>query len=218
MKNWRASLGLRAQQKPVRTRHLGEGPQISLALSVLFRHLRVGRKYNILDLGPACGSNVDFFSQFASKIYIEDFYQTLTSFGYLSPEDGISYEEAFEYFFPYWENTRFDYIIGWDIVNYLKRDEFYHLISYLGRFCHPGTCFFSLVSTLKHIPERPTTFKIIDQERLFYTVNSSVVSSCPQYAQGDLNQLMPGFRVTNSFLLRNGFKEYLLVCDRPTAR
>ena len=103
--------------------------------------------------------------------------------------------------------------MAWDIFNYLERDEFKSLITHLGNFCHKGTLLFSLISTRKHIPEKPTTFRIVDQENLQNQIESSVLRLCPGYQQTDLNHLMPHFRVCNSFLLRNGFKEYLFVYE-----
>lgn len=200
-------------KKAVTEANLEPEPNTSLALNVLYYQLRYEKKYNILDLGPALGANVDFFSQFSCKIYIEDLYQTLGSFDFFSPEDGFSYQAVFEYLLPYTSNTRFDIIMGWDIFNYLERDEFESLIRYIGNFCHKGTLLFALISTRKHIPEKPTTFRILDQERLLYQTGSSVLRLCPRYQQTDLNHLMPNFRVCNSFLLRNGFKEYLFVYE-----
>ena len=182
---------------------------ISLVLNVVYHQLHPERKYHILDLGSAFGSNVDFFSQFRCKIHIEDLYQTLSSFDFLSPEDGFSYDVVYDYLLPYGRNTSFDLIFVWDLFNYMEEDEFRHLVLYLGKFCRKGTLLFSLISTLKHIPESPTRFKILDQEHLQYEVSSPVLKPCPRYQQTDLTRLMPHFRVCNSFLLRNGFKEYL---------
>jgi len=209
MKQLFSALSLKSKAEPVEDSPLEPNASASLALNVLYDQLRQQRKYHILDLGPALGGNVDFFSQFSCKVYIEDFYRTLTSFDYLSPEDGVSYQAVFEYLLPYRRNTRFDIILTWDIFNYLERDEFQALIRHLGRFCHKGTLLFALIATSKLIPEKPTTFKILDQKRLIYETNSSVLRQCPTYQQTDLNELMPDFRVRNSFLLRNGFKEYL---------
>ena len=186
---------------------------VSLALNSLYHQLSPGRKYNILDLGPALGANVDFFSQFPTKIYIEDLHRTLTSFDFFSPEDGFTYQTVFNYLLPYSSNTRFDIIMAWDILNYLEREEYRHLIGHLIHFCHTSTLLFALISTSKHIPEKPTTFRIVDQEHLLYETNSGILRDCPQYEQTDLNALMPGFRVCNSFLLRNGFKEYLFIYE-----
>jgi len=213
MKEWLSGLTVKPQEESGDT-PIGEpAANTSLALNVLYYQLRYERKYNILDLGPALGANVDFFSQFPCKIYIEDLYRTLASFDYFSPEDGFTPQDVFEYLLPYGESTRFDVIMGWDIFNYLERDEFSSLIAHLAKYCRKGTLIFSLISTLKHIPEKPTTFRILNQEQLLYQVNSSVLKTCPKYQQTDLNHLMPNFRVCNSFLLRNGFKEYLFTCE-----
>ena len=182
---------------------------ISLVLNVVYHQLHPERKYHILDLGAASGSNVDFFSQFRCKIHIEDLYQTLSSFDFLSPEDGFSYDVVYDYLLPYGRNTSFDLIFAWDLFNYMEEAEVHHLVLYLGKFCRTGTLLFSLISTSKHIPESPTKFKILDQEHLQYEISSPVLRPGPRYQQTDLTRLMPHFRICNSFLLRNGFKEYL---------
>ena len=185
----------------------------SLGFNTLFHQFRGNRKYKILDLGPAVGDNVDFFSQFRCRIFIEDLYRTLNSFEYLTPDDGFSYAAVFEYLLPYLKNTRFDFILAWDVFNYLDRDEFRHLILHLSQFSRKGTVLFSLISTLKHIPETPYRFKIIDSENLLYNCSSMNLKPGPRYEPSDLAELMPNFRICNSFLLRNGFKEYLFLCD-----
>jgi len=211
MKQWFSALGLKSKEKPIEEPLPEPESSSSLALKLLYDQLRHQRKYHVLDLGPALGANVDFFSQFSCKVYIEDFYRTLSSFDYLS-EDKLSYQAVFEYLLPYEKNTRFDIILGWDLFNYLERDELQSLIFHLGHFCHKGTLLFALISTSQYVPEKPTTFQIVDHDRLLYQTNSTVLRQCPKYQQTDLNQLIPHFRVSNSFLLRNGFKEYLLSC------
>ena len=213
MNKWMPPLGVKTKQEPIELTSSELEVNTSLALNVLYYQLRHEKKCHIWDLGPALGANVDFFSQFSCKIYIEDLYHTLSSFDYFSPEDGFTYQTVFDYLLPYTQNTRFDIIMSWDIFNYLERDEFKSLISHLGNFCNKGTLLFSLISTLKHIPEKPTTFRIQDQASLQYQAGSTVLRPCPGYQQTDLNHLMPHFRVCNSFLLRNGFKEYLLVYE-----
>ena len=49
----------------------------------------------------------------------------------------------------------------------------------------------------------------MDQESLMYVSQSTVVRDCPRYESTDLSHLMPNFRVANSFVLRNGYREYL---------
>ncbi len=212
MKQWFSGLGLKSKEEPMEDSSPEPETSASLALKVLYDQLRLQRKYHILDLGPALGANVDFFAQFSCKVYIEDFYRTLTSFDYLS-EDKLSYQAVFEYLLPNQKNTRFDIILGWDLFNYLERDELQSLILHLSHFCHKGTLLFALISTSQYVPEKPTTFQIVQHDRLLYQTNSTVLRQCPRYQQTDLNKLIPNFRVSNSFLLRNGFKEYLFSCE-----
>jgi hypothetical protein len=183
----------------------------SPALNILFHEFRPEQKYHILDLGRAFSSNVEFFSQYTCRIYIEDFYSTLSSFDYLSPEDGISYDSVFEYLLPYRRGTRFDVVLTWDLLNYLEREEFRAFFRHLDGYCRRGSFLFALISTAKHIPEKPTHFRILDFENLQYEAHASVLRPCPQYQPSDFNQLMPGFRTYSSFQLRNNFREYLFL-------
>ncbi len=186
----------------------------SLALNALLQRLRSDRRYHLLDLGMASGVNVEFYSRFAAKIYIEDLYRTLSSFDYLSPDDGASYDTVFRYLLPYQRGTRFDIILGWDLFNYLQPREFLFLSRHLARFCAPGALMFALVSTRDSIPEQPGRYTIVDDQTLSYRTSSAVMRASPKYQETQLAQLMPNFRVANSFLLRNGFKEYLFACNR----
>lgn len=215
MKRWFSEISLKVKEASPEPPPQHSKEYISLALNSLYHCLSPGQKYNILDLGPAMGANVDFFSQFPAKMYIEDFYHTLTSFDFLSPEDGVSYQTVFDYLLPYSPSTSFDVIMSWDIFNYLEREEYKSLIGHISQFCHPSTLVFALISTSKYIPEKPNTFRILDQEHIIYQFNSNVLRPCPQYQSTDLTELMPNFRVCNSFLLRNGFKEYLFANSTP---
>jgi hypothetical protein len=185
--------------------------QKSLALNTLFHQIKEGQKYTILDLGPPVGANVEFFSQYSCKLFIEDLFETITSFDFLSPEDGFSYDKVFSYLLPFQKSCRFDFILTWDVLNYLDREAFRSLMVHLGRFSRKGTVMFSLISTNRHMPETPHRFKILDKENLCYMSQSSVLRECPRYESTDLTHMMPDFRVANSFFLRNGYREYLFL-------
>jgi hypothetical protein len=210
---WLSSIWSKGEQGLEGALPQASGVYVSLAMQVLLQQLKPERRYSILDLGSAQGRNIEFFSQFAGKISVEDLHATLTSFDFLSPEDGFSYEAVFEYLLPYRKNTRFDIILAWDLLNYLEKDEFKHLIRHLSRFCRAGTFLLALICTSKHMPDKPTRFHIVDEQNLEYRNDSNVLRACPLYQQGDLKNLLPSFRVYNSFLLRNGMKEYLFVFE-----
>ena len=183
--------------------------QRSLALKTLTQRLRREKQYNVLDLGCSVRQNVEFCSNFCRKLYIEDFYCTLSSFDFLSPEDGVPLKTVYQYLLPFQPGTHFDIILTWDLLNYLNELEFQELMCHLGRFCRRDTLLLAFISTLKSIPEHPARYSIIDNETISSQKLSDIVRPCPQYQEPQLVKLMPGYVVLNSYLLRNGFKEYL---------
>jgi hypothetical protein len=188
-------------------------PQKSLALNGLFHQFREGRKYRVLDLGPAVAKNVEFFAQVRCRLQIEDLYGTLSSFDYFSPEDGFSYEAVMGYLMPFHRSASFDVILAWDLPNYLDREVLRHLIQHLSRSCRSGTLLFMWVATSRYIPETPLRFQILDEETLLCSGHGSVLRPSPHYEASDLTRLMPRFRVCNSFALRNGYREYLMAYE-----
>ncbi|TND04989.1 MAG: hypothetical protein FD120_1267 [Gammaproteobacteria bacterium] len=167
------------------------------------------RPCRVLELGPAFGANVEFLSQYSSKICIEDLYQTLASVGPLFTGDERTFCPVYETLLPYRADTRFDVILLWDLLDYLEASDIRRLIRHLGRFCQRGTLLYALVSTRQKIPAEPTNFKIVGKDQLLYQCSTTEERDCPRYRQGALLELLRGFRVERSFLLRNGMQEYL---------
>lgn len=214
---------LRSSERPASERQEDKGDltvaQTSLALNTLIHRLKSKpRDYRFLDLGPASGQKLEFLSQYACKIHFEDLYRTLNSFDYLSPEDGVSYDSVFRYLLPYNRTIRFDVVFCWDVLNYLNPEEFRHLMRHVTRYCNGGALLFALISTQKTIPEQPAKFEIAGPETLSCRIRARIMRKCPQYQETDLARFMPNFNVMNSFLLRNGFKEYLFAYDRHRGR
>ncbi len=182
----------------------------SLALAALFEEFRKGRKLQVLDLGSAVGSNVEFLSSYGCKLYIEDLYSALSS-RTSTTEGEIVGPEFFSEFLNLPEDTRFDVVIAWDLFNYLKRKELAYLAVELRRICRPGAFLFALVSILKQVPAQPYRFRIVDEETLSYERRSPTDRPSPRFAPAEINDSLRGFRVDRSFLMRHGVQEYLLV-------
>lgn len=185
----------------------------SLALAALLKEIRQDRKLEVLDLGPAVGSNVEFFSRFGCKIYIEDLYAALSSRQPSGSEGEEAGPQFFAEFLPLPEAERIDVVLAWDRFDYLTRKELRHFVGHLGRFCHAGTYVFALVSYGKQIPAQPMRFRILDEENLLYEPVTAATRPSPRYAPAELNDILRGFRVSRSFLLRHGIQEYLFVHD-----
>jgi hypothetical protein len=186
------------------------GPEVhrSLALPYVFTALARGHKMNVLDLGPAIGSNVERLSEYGCKLNIEDLYASKTAVA----EQGSLGADFFQQFIDPPEGTQFDLVLAWDLFNYLDRKELKHLAERLRRFCRPGALLFALISIHKTIPAQPIRFRFDPtQDQLVYERRTTVERPGPRFAPAELNQTLAGFRVDRSFLLRHGIQEYLFV-------
>ncbi len=181
----------------------------SLGLSALLGLLRADRKYSILDLGKALGGNIDFWSQFSCRLYIEDFYRYYLPLQATAPEDAE--RPLLEGLLAYPPETAFDIILAWDLFDYLNPEELETLIQKLCAWCRPGTLLFALVSSLPRIPAEPVVFRILDSERMIYDVRTQETRPCPRHQPRDVAKLMARFNVSHSFLLRHGVQEYVFI-------
>ncbi len=181
----------------------------SLGLAALLAATSRSDKLQVLDLGSAVGSNVEFLSRFGCKLYIEDLYAALATRGAMLERDRTPGPGLFPGLLPLPEDACFDVVLAWDIFNYLERKELGQLILYLARFCRPGARLLAFMSTLKQIPAQPIRFKIVDPEHLIYERQTTVERPGPRYAPAELNELLRGFHIDRSFLLRHGVQEYL---------
>ena len=179
----------------------------SLALPALVRGLETGRQ-RILDLGPAVGTNVGFFSHLPCNLFIADLHDALFPG---SSEGVIRRRELFDQLLrselP--EESDFDLVLAWDLLNYLDTDEMRALSRHLATVCTPGAVLFALVTTRKVMPNKPAVFRILDPSHLSYELEAGVRREAPRYKEPDLNRAMPEFNVESTYLLRNGMQEYL---------
>ncbi|MEA2602790.1 MAG: hypothetical protein QOF89_3782 [Acidobacteriota bacterium] len=200
------------KEQPGRAQAVAE-PDVhrSLALSALFDEIR-GRKVQVLDLGSAVGSNVEFLSQFGCKLYIEDLYAALST-RKPSGEGELAGPEFFAEFLAVPDETRFDVVFAWDLFNYLHRKELIHFAKQLRHHCNPGARVLALMSILKTMPAQPYRFKIQDEQHLIYEPRTGSERPSPRYAPAEMTDTFKGFRVDRSFLLRHGIQEFLLAKD-----
>jgi Methyltransferase domain len=187
-------------------------PQVhkSLALAALFTEIRRARKCQVLDLGSAVGSNVEFLSQFGCKLFIEDLYASLSSRTTVGEGD-LAGPEFFSEFLALPDDTRFDVVLAWDRLNYLHRKELAAFGELLRRYCRPGALVFAQIYYHKQIPAQPNRYKIQDEAHLVYERQTAVERPSPRFAPAEVTGLLKGFRVDRSFLLQHGIQEYLLV-------
>ena len=183
----------------------------SLALKYVLRRLLEKRHARVLDLGAAIGPNVSFIGRYAPKLYISDLYNTLRSRPAGLPKDRLRLERLLSKELPASDLGAFDLILAWDLLNYLTGDQVAVLGQHLARACRRESLVFALITNSKQMPAQPIRFRIIDIDTLSYTIDSDLGRPSPLFKEPDLNRWLPDFEVETSFLLRNGFQEYVFL-------
>ena len=183
----------------------------SLGLKALLESLAADRKYRILDLGPAIGTNIEFLTRYSLKIRVEDLHKSLQAAGLFGNGNGVFNESSLMAAMPFSVDEQFDVVLAWDLLNYFNAEELKVLVRYLGAACTRGGYFFAMGATAKEMPDMPTIYRILTAETLLYSTNSQDMRICPRYAPRDLALLMDGFHINSSYILRNGIREYVFV-------
>ena len=195
------------------------GEYHSLAFPGVVEKFVEDQKYQVLDLGRAHGPNVEFFSQFSCTFWVADLYRALQSYTLAPAEDeGARLAEVFEELLPYPEDTRFDLILAWDLLNYLRPEQIEAMSHRLASFSKIGTTIFAMIAIHQSIPARPCGFKIVDAANFDYDSVSDRSRPSPRHKEPDLCRWIPGFEVENTILLRNGLQEYVFVFDPKPPR
>jgi SAM-dependent methyltransferase len=192
----------------------------SMGLKALLWELREGTPCSILDLGPALGGNVAFWSRFPCRIQIEDLHSSLADF---SLDETEAWNPAvLDRMFCFTSDAQFDVILCWDLLNYLRSEQVTALLAHLARFCRPGALLFALFWLAPRIPDEPIIFRIIDAEHMEYINRTAKTRSWAGFQARDIGRFSDDFEISNSFLLRHSIQEYLFVCRardaQPTAR
>jgi len=162
---------------------------------------------DILEMGPACGRNLEFWSHFSHSIFVADLRDSLPL---------PSLEDEREYQKPEWHailnlpaGRNFDVILVWDLLNYIDESALPGLIDYLHCYCKSGTILFTMIIDQPQMPEDNYVFQIMDVEHLGYKAIYSPLRPCSRLQPRVVENTMRGFRTVDSYRMRHGIIEYL---------
>ena len=182
----------------------------SPCLKLLHERLADDERHVILDLGPAVGDNVRYFTELGCKLIIADLHESLFGSSARQPDNERWFEQMLERDLPSIEGPSVDVILAWDLLNYLTIDQMRPLATALARYCDRRTQLFAMIAIQKEMPARPTQFNIIDPEHIAFQPDVQWQREAPRYTEPDLKRGLPDFEVDVSFLLRSGLQEYML--------
>ena len=181
----------------------------SQSLRRLLESLAPDSRPAVLDLGAPLASNLKLLSALSCRVRIADLHRSLCAES-LESRKPEAIGALLERLLPLGPDERFDALLAWDVLDYLRPDQVAALMARLTPAFRPEALALVLVSTRRQIPAQPQRYRIVDRESLAYEGPQQPVRACPRYTQGDLARMLPGFSVRSSLLLRNGFQEYLL--------
>jgi len=201
----------RAATPPPGSAPVAAAPEVhrSPALGELFGLLHPDERLHVIDLGPAVGANISFLSErFPCSVEVVDLVRSLgpvvtgdaaNAIARVLPEEG---EPA-------------DLVLAWDVFNYLDRDLFRAAGRVLSARCRPGATLFAMIVTLPEMGREPGKYLLQAASggiELQYRPEPGR-RACPRYRPAEVHQMLPGFSVDRSLLLRHGIQEFLMLKD-----
>ncbi len=159
----------------------------------------------VLDLGPAVSANLEFLSSSARHLRVADL---------LSDHRGRDEADAGgagTLVDPAW--GPFDLVLAWDVLSYLEPEDAADVVAAITEASSPGACLFALVTTTEEAAGRSVTFVVRDGTTLEYRPAPPRQRHLRSAKPAAVQRLLAPFRVERSFVLRNGFQEYVAVLE-----
>jgi hypothetical protein len=211
--------------------------QATLALPVVLDWL--GRQHHprVLDLGGAHGDNVAFLSRFGCRLEIVDLFAQLAegqplgetlpaTQSHTSPRPRAGVRDLEQIVAQAMASSDaggpdpvepLDLVLAWDLFDYLAPAQVEAAYRGLCRHLRPGARLFAQISYVGNIPLRPRRLRIADARSLVWDAEAPRVRPSPRYTERQLLKRLPGMRVEQSFLLRNGYREIIASAVAPVA-
>jgi len=162
----------------------------------------------VIDLGSAHSATIRAFAEFRCRIEIVELADGLDSLnGEIDPRRIRQRADAL---LPARGRELTDVVLCWDLINYLNQPALTAVMECIALRCKRGAFAHGLVYyTGKVMPERPSTFIPLDDQRIVQHVTPGRERPAPRYSPEDLARCMPRYTVERGRLLRNGMQEFL---------
>jgi hypothetical protein len=174
----------------------------------LIQRLRSGGRWVVLDLGAAHSATIRAFGEFRCRLEIVELADGLDSLnGEIDPRRIRQRADAL---LPARGRELVDVVLCWDLINYLNQPALTAVMECIALRCKRGALAHGLVYyTNKMMPERPSTFLPLDEQRIVQHIPPGRERPAPRYSPEDLARCMPRYSVERGRLLRNGMQEFL---------
>jgi len=218
----------------------GPAPQPSAALQQMAGRLKTIERPNLLDLGPLCGGNIQFFASQGCRVFVEaaeDLRRlprpaptpavTRTTGQHLAAGvaldrsripaaapvagQGSAIAVAEQRIAFSYPNAHFDGILLWDVADYLLDARAKELGQEMGRLCRGGALLLMFSDARKQPAVEPLLrYRLTDAGAVLLEPFAGAPIVRIARENRDLFRLFEGFEVVKCTLLRNQLREILL--------
>lgn len=190
--------------EPVIETHRSPGLEVALS------HLHEERTCNILDLGPAVATNIDFFSRYPCRLHIVDLLCRIAT----ESDSALRLEEEPKAYFLEMLSTEiehFDLVLAWTVFDHLEKEAACHLASLLARRTIRGGRLYAIGATAYRAGGRALSFSISGPDTLQYCPTGRQDRHSSALNPAAVAKRLEGFAIDESVVLRHGFREYVAV-------
>jgi hypothetical protein len=159
----------------------------------------------LLDLGPAVGSNIEYFGeQLGCKVFVEDIFSDIDRF---EREHRLAELPAFLESRLSRDAASVDGILCWDLFDFLDKPSARVAAEHLMRVLKVDGVLFGFFSTAHAAEARFSKFIVADDSCLRHRAYSAPRTRQAALQNRDIIKLFGRLRVSDSFLLRNNVRE-----------
>ncbi len=197
------------------TRSASSGAASADALSAPLFHSLVDRlgdggRFVVLDLAAAKPATVRLLSQFRCRYEVAELADSVDLLN--AEQDPRRLRTLAEAALPTRRPEPTDIVLCWDLLNYLNRPALTAVMECIASRGRRGTLVHALLYyAARRMPERPSSFLPVDDQRIEIMPPSDAQRDAPRYSPEDLASCMPRYAVDRARLLRNGMQEYLFL-------
>lgn len=189
----------KGKDKPVQGALLHESPGIAL----LCQQLKGLRSPKILEIGSKLGPNINYFSEFCEKVYVEDLY---SSIHWWQNIDKTREQKLSKQALSYLPETQFDAIIVWDLFNFCSVEQIKLISEQLSLYCHTETLLFAVLYSSGKTPQKPQRFFMHNDHQVQIAPSSVKAVPPSRLTTASLFKHLPDFSPGHSFLMREGMQ------------
>lgn len=177
-------------------------------LPLIRARLEESARSRVLDFGLPSTNKLIYLSRCRSSIYWNNFPGGLGDWLRNGIEEKSMNRSAFGDFLISGAQEKFDVVLLWDYLDYLRFDLIRELIAQLSPYCKPQCWLYFLISQGAKMPAMPADIDLTLDDSLRYRA-TPLLRTAPRFAPKVLEEGMPGFRIFKLYLLKNGVQEHM---------